>query len=92
MLTSEIIIFLSETLNSNRSPWFCHFTSLAVLVAIAIPVFTSQLEKSRESTDAANIRNEYAEIMVEILENPQTSITSNHTVTLMQAQNSWQNK
>ncbi len=26
---------------------------IAVLVAIAIPVFTSQLEKSRESTDAA---------------------------------------
>ena len=29
---------------------------IAVLVAIAIPVFTSQLEKAREATDAANIR------------------------------------
>ena len=28
---------------------------IAVLVAIAIPIFTSQLEKSRESTDLANI-------------------------------------
>ncbi len=36
---------------------------IAVLVAIAIPVFTSQLEKSRESTDAANARSAYAEIM-----------------------------
>ena len=35
----------------------------AVLVAIAIPVFTSQLEKSRESTDAANLRAAYAEVM-----------------------------
>ena len=38
---------------------------IAVLVAIAIPVFTSQLEKSRESADAANIRAAYAEIMAE---------------------------
>ena len=27
-----------------------------VLVAISIPIFTSQLEKSREATDLANIR------------------------------------
>lgn len=32
-------------------------------MAIAIPVFTSQLEKSREATDAANMRSAYAEIM-----------------------------
>ena len=37
---------------------------IAVLVAIAIPIFTSQLEKSREATDAANIRDYYAEIAV----------------------------
>jgi len=36
---------------------------IAVLVAVAIPVFTSQLEKSRESTDAANLRGAYAEVM-----------------------------
>lgn len=33
---------------------------IAVLVAIAIPVFTSQLERARESTDAANLRSAYA--------------------------------
>ena len=32
---------------------------MAVLVAIAIPVFTRQLEKSRESTDIANVRSAY---------------------------------
>lgn len=36
---------------------------IAVLVAIAIPIFTSQLEKSRESTDLANVRSAYAEVM-----------------------------
>ena len=34
---------------------------IAVLVAIAIPVFTTQLEKSREATDMANFRAAYAE-------------------------------
>lgn len=33
---------------------------IAVLVAIAIPIFSSQLEKSRESADAANLRAAYA--------------------------------
>ena len=41
---------------------------IAVLVAIAIPIFTSQLEKSREATDAANIRAAYAQASVEVLE------------------------
>ena len=30
---------------------------MAVLVAVSIPIFTSQLEKSREATDMANIRS-----------------------------------
>jgi type IV pilus assembly protein PilA len=36
---------------------------IAVLIAIAIPIFTSQLEKAREATDLANVRSAYAEIM-----------------------------
>ena len=35
---------------------------IAVLVAISIPIFNSQLEKSREATDMANIRAAYAEV------------------------------
>lgn len=31
-----------------------------MLTAIAIPVFTTQLEKSREATDLANMRSAYA--------------------------------
>lgn len=34
---------------------------VAVFVAISIPIFTSQLEKSRESTDVANMRAAKAE-------------------------------
>mgnify|MGYP004597332387 FL=1 len=40
---------------------------IAVLVGIAIPVFTSQLEKAREATDAANIRDAYAEVMTKAI-------------------------
>ena len=36
---------------------------IAVLVAIAIPVFTTQLEKSREATDLANLRSAYAAVI-----------------------------
>ncbi len=42
---------------------------IAVLVAISIPVFSTQLEKSRESVDIANIRSAYAEAMVAALDN-----------------------
>ena len=37
-----------------------------MLVAIAIPIFTNQLEKSKEATDASNIRGYYAEIATAI--------------------------
>ena len=40
---------------------------IAVLVAISIPIFTKQLEKSRESVDIANMRNAYALISVSVL-------------------------
>ena len=39
----------------------------AVLVAIAIPVFTTQLERSREATDLSNIRAAYAEAVADYL-------------------------
>lgn len=41
---------------------------IAVLVAIAIPVFTNQLERSKESTDLANIRSAYATAVTKVLE------------------------
>ena len=44
---------------------------IAVLVAIAIPVFTTQLEKSREATDISNIRSLYAEVVAAGLVEPE---------------------
>ena len=61
---------------------------IAVLTAIAIPVFTSQLEKSREATDLSNIRADYAEIQAALLtgdlSTTSTSLTlsNGHTATL----------
>ena len=40
---------------------------IAVLVAIAIPMFNKQLEKSREAADLANVRTAYAEVMTEVI-------------------------
>ena len=50
---------------------------IAVLVAIAIPVFTNQLEKAREATDAANIRSAYAEVMTDTGRTTDTTGTKN---------------
>ena len=52
---------------------------IAVLVAISIPIFTSQLEKSREATDEANIRAAYAEVMSAVL-TEDTAATTNSSV------------
>ena len=62
---------------------------IAVLVAIAIPIFTSQLEKSREATDAANIRGAYAEIAASALTDPDTAQTA--TIEKKQKVADWQN-
>lgn len=37
---------------------------IGVLVAIAIPIFTGQLEKSREAVDLSDVRSAYAEVMM----------------------------
>ena len=62
---------------------------IGVLVAISIPIFTNQLEKAREATDAANIRSAYAEVVAEALTNDTGSAEA--TVTLVQQKNGWQN-
>lgn len=61
---------------------------IAVLTAIAIPVFTAQLEKSREATDMANIRGAYAEVAAASITDPDNTITA--SVDLKQTQANWQ--
>ena len=62
---------------------------VSVLVAIAIPVFAKQIEKSREAADLANVRSAYAELMVKVLaeENPVPVM-----VGLKQKEAGWQTK
>lgn len=48
---------------------------VAVLVAIAIPVFSSSLDKANAQTDAANIRAGYAAAMVETVDGNTTTAT-----------------
>ena len=61
---------------------------IGVLVAISIPVFASQTEKSREATDLSNVRAAYAEVMAEaITENMEYQ---EKTVPLKQKQDDWQ--
>ena len=62
---------------------------IAVLVAVAIPVFSSQLEKSREATDLANVRSAYAEVMTQAITASQGDDISK-TVDLVQQQDGWQ--
>ncbi len=67
---------------------------IAVLVAIAIPVFTAQLEKSREAVDAANIRAKYAEMMSDAITGTygknEDGTTKTYEVNLQQTKNDWQ--
>ncbi|MDY2854886.1 MAG: type II secretion system protein [Oliverpabstia sp.] len=65
---------------------------IGVLVAISIPIFSGQLEKAREATDAANIRSQYAEVLTDAIcdggsVNGQTAYGA---VKLRQQNNGWQ--
>lgn len=49
---------------------------IAVLIAIAIPIFSSQLEKTREATDLTNVRSAYAQVSTEaLLGNSEITVT-----------------
>ena len=53
---------------------------IGVLVAVSIPIFTAQLEKSRESVDEANIRDAYAVCVASALsETTQGDVDANKT-------------
>ncbi len=49
---------------------------IAVLVAIAIPVFTTQLDKSKLATATANARGVYAEYVANCLSDPEPKTAS----------------
>ena len=63
---------------------------IAVLVAIAIPVFTTQLEKSREATDMSTVRAAVAEVTTQYLADGAQASYSAH-VTAQQKASGWDN-
>lgn len=65
---------------------------IAVLVAIAIPTFSNQIDKSRQATDIANIRVAYAQASLEALESSdgtgsEASVAMTHTGTFDKVEN-----
>ena len=60
---------------------------VAVLISVAVPVLSSQLERSRETVDLANVRSAYAQVSTEALLG-NTGVTV--TVKLKQKQAGWQ--
>lgn len=62
---------------------------IGVLVAVSIPVFSNQLEKSREATDLANVRAKYAEVKAEAM-TATTAYPIKKSVKLKQKQSDWQ--
>lgn len=60
---------------------------IAILIAIAIPTFTTQLEKAREAADIANIRSKYSEAMVKYLDGK--ADTSAETPEMTQTKAGW---
>ena len=64
---------------------------IAVLVAVAIPSFTNQLEKSRQAVDVSNLRAAYAAAKVcaidqmidsEVMGKSTTYVANNHVITV----------
>lgn len=60
---------------------------IGVLVAVAIPMFGSQLEKSREAVDLANVRSAYAEVLAASMLGQTDTVK---VVQLKQGQDDWQ--
>ena len=61
----------------------------SVLVAIAIPIFSSQLEKSREATDLANVRSAYANLVADYLDNSDAATSKSIEVPVKQKEDDW---
>ena len=53
---------------------------IGVLVAISIPIFTSQLKKARLATNQANARAAYAAVVAELLDKEKTEGSDTYTV------------
>lgn len=62
---------------------------IAVLVAVGIPIFVSQMEKSREAVDLANIRSQYVLMMMDVISGDYDP-SNDYRVDLKQVAAGWQ--
>ena len=60
---------------------------IGILVAISVPVFAAQLERSREATDMANVRVAYAEVLTAVNSG---DVNESRIVPLKQKEYGWQ--
>ena len=71
-------MFMKRKLKSDRGFTLAELlivvAIIGVLVAIAIPIFTSQLERSREAVDLSDVRSAYAEVMMAAITGDTTAI------------------
>ncbi len=66
---------------------------IAVLTAVAIPAFSAMQEKGRESTDAANIRSLYLQVMTAVVSaGGDVNADGADRITLKQKKDGWQNE
>ena len=63
---------------------------LAILVGLLAPSYTKYVERSRESTDLANVRTEYGEMMADINLDGKDPEKAKRTVKLKQKIDDWQ--
>ena len=63
---------------------------LAILVGLLAPSYTKYVERSRESTDLANVRTEYGEMMADINLDGKDPEEAKRTVPLKQKIDDWQ--
>ena len=63
---------------------------LAILVGLLAPSYTKYVERSRESTDLANVRTEYGEMMADINLDGKDPEDAKRTVQLKQKIDDWQ--
>ena len=63
---------------------------LAILVGILAPSYTKYVERSRESTDLANVRTEYGEMMADINLDGKDPEEAKRIVPLKQKIDDWQ--
>jgi len=86
---------MKEKLNSRKGFTLAELlvvvAIIAVLAAIAIPIFSASLEKSAEATDIANLRAAYADITVMYLQD-KDSATGDFSILVpaKQSEPNWQ--